>query len=62
MKKYRIIRYVTEAHGTQEFEVYADNGDSAFEKFKNGEGELVDSEVEVIALGEDSLNDVYLVE
>jgi hypothetical protein len=62
MKKYRGEREVQSAEGSQEFEVVATNAEEALEKYMNGEGRLVESDVEVIALSDFIMDSIYEVE
>lgn len=57
--KFRCIKDIAKAEGTQEFEVEAKDLESATEKFKAGEGELVATECEVIALDEYDLECIW---
>jgi len=53
--KYHVIREVLLATGTQTFEVEADSFEEAKEKVENGNGNIVEEEIEVQHLGDGSL-------
>lgn len=59
MKKFRFAVEITEALGTQTFEVEANSADEAFAKLKAGKGDIVEEEVEVQGL---NWNSATLVE
>jgi len=56
MHKYMIPVCVTKAEGQQTFSVEADSPEEAIEAFKNGEGELVEEEIEVTDLDTESIS------
>ncbi len=58
MAIYHLPRKVIRTHGTQTFAVEAESKEEAFKKFKAGEGDMIDEEIEVISLGEFSIKDV----
>ena len=57
--KFRINRDVEQASGVQVFEVEADSTNEAYQKFKVGEGDIVDHEVEVTHLSRLRENEIY---
>lgn len=59
MAKFRIDRDVVSAEGTQTFEVEAENLEEAIKKFDAGESEIVEHEVEVVALSHFDNADIY---
>lgn len=59
MPKFRIERQVKEAEGYQTMEVEAVNIEQAVSLLKNGEGKIIEHEVEVIDLEEFKASEVY---
>ena len=59
MPKFRCVRDIKAAAGTQEFEVDALNENAAREKFRRGEGVLVATECEVMDLGKYDLDSIW---
>ena len=57
--KYQLMRDVRHWEGSQTFEVQADTLDEAGQKFIKGEGDIVEHDVEVTALFEIDLNEIY---
>lgn len=57
--KFRCVRDIKAASGTQEFQVEAATIDEAEQMFKRGEGELVASECEVTDLYEYDLDSIW---
>ena len=62
MKYYNISVEVKSAEGTQIFGTYANSKKEALEKFKNGEDDFVEEDVEVTSLFEFDIDDIYEVE
>ena len=54
MSKYLVICTITKASGNQFFEVEANSEDDAIAKWKNGECEFIEEEVEVTDIVVDS--------
>ena len=50
-KEFRVEREVVCAEGHQTFSVYAESAREALEKFDQGQGDIVEHEVEVVSLG-----------
>jgi hypothetical protein len=57
--KYNLDVEIKSAQGTQEFRIEANSKEEAIEKFKKGECELIDSDVEVTALEEPDISAIY---
>lgn len=57
--KFRCVREIVSAEGSQEFEVEAKSIEEAKEKFKSGGGELVSSDCEVMDLSDYDLDSVW---
>lgn len=62
MAKYRVDLDVVDAGGQQTIEVEAESLEEAFKKLQNGDGDIVEHEVEVTSLSEYCLLDVYASE
>ena len=65
-KKWNMEVDVVQTEGTQTFQVRARTAEEALELFRNGGGEIVESDVEVVALDEIderyTVNNVYEAE
>jgi len=62
MAKYHINTKIKSAKGFQTWEIEADSSDNALELFKNGEGNVVEEEIEITSLEIPDIDDVELVE
>ena len=59
-RKFRCPREVKRADGQQIFEVEADNLQDAIEMFKNGQSELVETELTVEHLGPYEIDSIWV--
>lgn len=57
--KYRIDLTVIQAEGWQGLEIEADSLQDACEKLKNGEGKIIAEEIDVMAVSEVRIEDIY---